>query len=538
MKRRFANLCAAAAALVLFSSGFAPPAGAATCLPLARNSGVLVGGYVADQYVWYDSLCRQRSAALVPDDGYGKGGHAKQFTYTLPDGTERVVGESGDHGFAGFGYIVSHLQNAGLVNKDGPTDNCHVPDDSPLGSDCEANSRTVFLGRHHAIHEFTLNYPRWGSDPVTGVATRYDVPVTIHWFFATGRDHPVWAVTFDLSNAPANAIVADTRAPYGDMNFDGAPVGSWSDKIGGVAWGDKYQFSSAGNGLTMNSSWDWSNLNNLAPYNYLWTANADAEMGIVGTRVIGKQDAGGYQGLLGRGKTSQNYSCTAEGHTMPCMSVWPFQSVNYSFYDQNGNLLTDALTPAKRLAWGADWGYLGQETITTINEATVQGWPKVSYSTYITLGRHSDQPSYGAGVEARVRDNTRLGAHVSGIPLPFGMVPASGPAGPGRSDQMIYSPAGFNPVYGTWDVFAVANRATLDFTIQDVVPQLTNPVIVLHNYLWNGPPRIKLRTPFPVPFEQLLVNDRDYFVSYRDDALELWITLNRSMYFNGTVTIN
>src|SRR5713226_155768 len=173
----------------VFSVGLAH---AESCGSLALNAGQTVQGYITDQYVWYDSLCQLRSAALVRSNI--KGGHAKQFTYQLPDGTIRTINESPAAG--GFGYIVSHLRNPDIAGR-------HGEDDSPLGSNLNANYSTVFAGKHHAIHQFTNNYPRWGIDPITGADTKYDMPVTVHWLFATGRDHPLWAVTLDLTAALA-----------------------------------------------------------------------------------------------------------------------------------------------------------------------------------------------------------------------------------------------------------------------------------------------------------------------------------------------
>ena len=54
------------------------------------------------------------------------------------------------------------------------------------------------------------------------------IPVVIEWFIATGRDHPVWAVTWKMGEAanPQNRNFddyrMDVRGPYGSLNFDGA----------------------------------------------------------------------------------------------------------------------------------------------------------------------------------------------------------------------------------------------------------------------------------------------------------------------------
>ena len=229
------------------------------------NAGKSINGFLNDQYTWYDSACKPRSVALARNDT-SKGGNAKQFTYVLPNGTTRTVNPS-SNGAAGFGYIVAHLSNPSFANSYGA-------DDSPLGSGDFANYNKLFVGSHHAIHEYTLNYVRYGMtqaaitnhsiDPWTWIngptdtnrnyVTVYNMPVRIHWMMATGRNYPVWSVTFDLSQAPNHAVDSDFRAPYGDMNVDG---GIGADVVGGVGWGDKYIFASAGNPFTMNNGWDW-----------------------------------------------------------------------------------------------------------------------------------------------------------------------------------------------------------------------------------------------------------------------------------------
>jgi hypothetical protein len=501
-------------ALLGLGPGASGVGAAAACGTLALNAAQIVNGYLTDQYVWSDGSCVPRSAALVRTDP--KGGHAKQFTYQLADGTMRVADESPavDPPAGGFGYIVSHLKDADIATR-------HGEDDSPLGSSLNQQFRSVFAGRHHAIHEFTNNYPRWGIDPATGADTKYDMPVTVHWLFATGRDHPLWSVTFDLSQAPANAVRADSRAPYGDMLFDGAPVGSWGDETGGVTWGESYRFRTTSIPFTLNSGWDWSIKNTWAPYNAIWTRTVDSEMGIAGVLINGKQEAGGYEGLDGRGFTSADvaYRCAADDHVMPCTWGWPFQSVNFAFGDPPQATIT---TPVKRLAWGADWGFLGQQTITTINGTVFHGWPKVSYSTFIVLGTHSSNPTWGTAEQASVVDATTLTASV-------GTVATQGPAGVNRTDTAAFTPVGFNPVYGTWEASVASNAATLTFMVGGGTP-LNNPVLVIHGYTGTVPPSVTLNGV-------ALVSDQDVFVSYRAETQDLWLTLNRALLGSQTVAI-
>jgi hypothetical protein len=481
------------------------------CPGLVHQAAATVAGATVDRYAWQDSRCQPRSAALEPGDSYG--GSASEFTYNLSGGTNRVVDPMPQAG--GFGYVVSHLADPTLATG-------HGEDDSPLGSTLAAASTPIFVGRNHAIHQFTLDYPRWGTDPASGAATKYDMPVTIQWLFATGRDHPLWTVTYDLSAAPDGAVVADFRSPYGDMAFDGEPPATWGDVVGGVAWGDSYRFASTATPLDFASTWDWATPNTWAPYDALWTRHDDAEMGIAGTRVITKQDAGGYQGGTGRGFTSANAPPLACGDyptaTMPCDWAWAFQSVNYSF----GSQVTDT-TGDKRLAWGADWGSLGVSSVTTINGNQVVGWPKVSYSVYVVLGEHSKDPTRTVAAQALAVDGTVLTASV-------GTVATSGPAGAGRTDTVPYSPAGFNHVYGTWDVTASGNSASLAF----VVPagtSLAQPMLVVHGYDGSVPPTVLLDG------SPIAAGD-GFFASGRSDVAELWLTLNRTIAGTATLRIN
>jgi hypothetical protein len=239
--------------------------------------------------------------------------------------------------------------------------------------------------------------------------------------------------------------------------------------------------------------------------------------------VNGKQDAGGYEGLYARGTTSAdgNQHCPPGAppapHRMPCAWGWPYQSVNYSFPDK------DSTTGSKRLAWGTDWGYLGYETVTTINGNVVTGWPRVSYSVSIVLGPHSQSPTLAMAEQAAVVEATTLSASL-------GSVRTQGPAGVNRTDEMTYSPAGYNPVYGTWEATADAGRATLTFAVGGAVP-LRNPVIVLHGYVGNAVPRKVALNGVP------LQHDVDFFASYRPGNNELWLTLDRNLLGSQTLEI-
>jgi hypothetical protein len=513
----------------------AKSAGAAACGAIVIDSGVGNGGkslngFLNDQYKWSDSACQRRSVALARNDN-SKGGNAKQFTYILPNGVTRTV-NPGAGGAGGFGYIVAHLSNPSFAWASGA-------DDSPLGSGNSATYQKIFSGANHAIHEYTLNYVRYGltqqalddgfepwtwindaNDPNFHYVTVYNMPVRIQWMFATGRDYPIWAVTFDLSAAPNHAVDSDFRAPYGDMKIEG---GAGTATVGGVGWGDKYKFVTSGNVFTMNNDWNYAQLNPGAPYDYLWTSTVDAEMGLAGTQITARQNAGGYnnyQAPIWRGKTSATMGqiCVNDegagpgyNHKLPCTSDWAYQLIQYSVSS------AAQTTSNKRLAWGADWGSLGNSSFVSSNGYAVSGYPKVSYSVYVVLDPHSKNPTQKMALQARTINLTKLTASV-------GSVRTAGVAGVGRSDNKVYSPAGFSPIFGTWEVNALNNNVTLSFAVSASAPStLDTPIIVVHNYSGVALPKQILLDG------TLLKANVDYFVSLRTSKAELWVTLNRKL---------
>jgi hypothetical protein len=479
---------------------------------LGLNSNVNVNGLNAEKFTWIDNEAKTRTISLVRNDQPGtKGGFMEQFSYVLPDSSTRTINANAA-GVRGFGFIVSHLKDASLAIGE---------DDSPIGSPLNNAWRMVWRGSNHALLEYTLNYPRWGKNGA-GVATKYNMPVTIHWLIQNGKRYPLWSVTMDLSAVPTNAVEADSRAPYGEMEFSG----NAADLVNGVAWGDSHHFKSTTAPLTLNSSWDWTGVNTSAAYNSLFTPN-NAEMGIVGTRVISKQDAGGYEGSDGlRGNTSAGHACNnnPEQHAMPCLFQWSYQSVNYSFSGSNDS------TNNKRFAWGADWGYLGQTTYTPMNNnyaATPGSLPKRSYSTWIVLDPRSavSSPTRDLSDQAKTIDDTVL--TVTGA----ANKKLSGAKGIGDITLETYSPAGFNHVYSTWEA-ELTGAGVVGLNWQVPVGQsLVGSSIVLNNYTRAiGPTSLSLNGT-------ALIANQDYFASVIPSTQQLWITLKNNLSNSATLTI-
>lgn len=473
---------------------------------------------VSDVFNWCDASGKPREAVLAHNDQTGAnagvyanhGGSLQQYSYRMPDNSTRTatITTYGNGGYGGFGYVVSHS-----------ADTYCNGDDSPLGYSFTGTWSRVFEGRHHAIFRFQQDYQRHcGPNPNPPTTL---VPVTIDWVFASGRDNPVWAITYDLSAVPQDFLFDDSRAPYGELNFDG----NGSIDVDGVAWGDRYQFTTTSAPATLNSTWAWnaSNAANPVPYVKEWIAATDATMGLVQTQTIDQQDAGGgrnpyYLDVTAYwGKTSANGNACGN-YKMPCQDAWPYQANAYSIGGSPNN--------NTRLTWGTQYGFLGQanyasnQTIAPDpdNGPYLSGWPKKSYSIYVVLGPHSTLPVEAQRIQVETVQSLTLTTTT-------GAVATNGPAGVNRSDAMTYMPAGYDPVYGALAFNAAANA--LDANIKVGSGTLKKPLLVLRNYTsGNFPAMVKLNA---VP----LVMDVDYFPSLRMAASELWITLNRDL--TGTI---
>lgn len=500
----------------IFANGFENAVVVPTVPLLLIEPNVAVGGMQTERYTWRDALNQPRVAALARNDGQvgpqgQRGGELWEYRYEVPGGT-RIVRQTGSFA-GGFGYIVSH-RNEGTSGIGA--------DDSPLGHGFSGQFSSIFAGRHHAILRFTQRYPRYSRTGANPPNTQYQVPVTVEWVIANGRSNPLWSMTWDLTGAlpnavPVDALEDDTRAPYGEMLFDGAATAGAHSLIAGVGWGDRYKFASTTSPVTLGSDWTW-NVANTVPYVKLWTTAVDATMGTVQTQTIVQQDAGGYFGTDRWNTTSAGgLACTVFGNNyrMPCDFNWPYQSINYS-------LGGGGATNNTRLAWGANFGWLGQQNYFTHGSAfwggplantTANGWPRKSYSTFIVLDRHSLDPVAAQVGEIETVQTTTASTLI-------GSVRTSGPAGVNRPDNLTYAPAGWNHVRAAWAFDAAGNQ--LDANLSIASGTLRRPLLIISN--WTGP------LPATVRFNgQLLVQDADYLPSLRGDSSELWITLLRDM---------
>ena len=512
---------------------FAFSAPHAATLPLTLTAGASGNmGRVADGYAWTDSLGKPRTALLARNTSAG-GGLLDRYVYRLANSSTRTVNSTAS-GAGGFGYVVSHLPYVDNCAATPNTQFCEsirsIGDDSPLGLNFTGTYSVKLAGRHHAIHEFKTTYPRFtGPHPVGPTFIRYDLPVTIQWLFVNGRDHPLWSVTWDWSAVPtalplAQQIEGDSRGPYGEMDFDG--IASSPNVIAGVAWAiNAKRFSTTSAPFTLNSSWTWSTTGDAAiPFNMLWIQGGNAQMGMVQTSLLATHDAGngGYGGDFQGADSPAGSRCPdPPGYRMFCVWDWPFQSIENNFYDGNGALSATNTTNGRRLAWGVKLGAIGRASYANYVNATVTQAQAKSYSTFIVLGEH------GAGVNPvadQVNELQQILKAISPITATasIGTLATSGPAGIGRSDTQVYSRAGYNPVYSTWDVSASASKATLNWAASNA-DSLKNPVVRVLGYSMGT-------APSSLTFNgTALVADTDYLASVDTATGTLWVTLLRTI---------
>ena len=442
-----------------------PTPTASGCAPLAHDASP-VEGSAADTYRWSDASCRPRSASFVRNDAtdaFGEaGGYLRSLTYEAAGATRTCRG-TGVNGWQGFGYVIDHFGS-------GASETQHV-----LGQ-----TTVVLAGRHHAVHQF-----RWRVN-VGG-----PVDVTAEWRVATGRDDPIFAITFDSTPAGKDAVKADTRAPYGDMAYEGAP-----GPISGVGWGDTHKFTTTSSPVTTSSAWDYTQPNTI-PYDVSWSTEGDAEMGLVSTTDFASGPAAGDYGggILEQRWGKRGTNLLAD---LPDW-LWPYQLNQYEL---------PFGTTSHRVAWGANYGAVGQSSYDSLGRK-LSGYPYTSYAVAVVFGTHA-----ASAVMRRVAEmETVLATHVTAT---LGAVSTSGPGGPGRSDVTPFARAGWDALRDAWSAEADRNRATL--AIDTGGRALQNPMFVVRGWT-AGEPHVAWDGASLSP-------DVHYFATVDAARHELWITLD------------
>jgi mannan endo-1,4-beta-mannosidase len=479
---------------------------------------------------WKDARGADRTLTL--------GGYLHQYAFSFDDNQQVVMRTANDnaYGHPGFGYVVSH----NVENGNSPLGKANVPGKVDT---------LVFSGGHHAIHRIELVYDRDQEAGGEGIA----IPVVIQWFVATGRDHPVWSVTWMMADAqnPQNVDFdeyrMDVRGPYGSLNFDGAADADQGDAIGGVAWGDcGFRFETTDAQLTLDSGWTYDTPNSVN-FVQAWAATANAEMGIVQTRPSDKE-LGYPDRVVGRerGQTSaagylEKSHCSDWGdqrnYALPCINGWPYQLMNYD-WDPEGGKPVDEATSTKLLAWGSPYGWLGAPTFDLFDfSALADGRGDRSYATFIVLGpKRRFNPQNGrwdgtGDVSLAIAAVEALAAATVGDVNP-GWLLEQVPKGPG-ADETKSIVNGYDDTYAAFCLAAEDNRVSFTFT-PAYGQVIENPIFVIHNYTEARLPKIV------VADEAVTVNvgaESGAFVSLNPAANELWVTLHITISQGTTVRI-
>lgn len=478
------------------------------------------------QITWTDSRNLARTLTL--------GAYLHQYDFSVDDHKQvsrRIVNDNA-LGHPGFGYVVSQTPTTtALLGKVNP----------PTGMET-----AVFQGGHHAIHRVEMIYDRDRAGGTSGIK----VPVVIEWLVANGRDHPVWAVTWKMSEVtnpnninfvndpdPDHPYYMDTRGPFGSLNFDGAASPDKGDLIGGVAWGDcGFKFSTTDDQLTMNSPWTY-NTPNAVNFTQTWTKTVNAEMGIVETRTsdstMGNPDrvVGRERGHTSKQSFPKKKNCTDCGgdtrkYVMPCDERWPYQLMNLD-WDFTQDKPLDEATSTKLIGWGSPYGWLGAQSFGLFDGSGIaDGRGDRSYATFVVLGlksrfdRETGLPDPNQGdVASTIRAVEALAAATINN-VTSGALNTQVPKGPGITDTKSVV-NGYNDTYATYHLSASANRVAFTFIPAPGQP-VRNPIFVIAGYTAQKCPMIRINGT------SIAVNTATgsgAFASVNMATRELWVTV-------------
>jgi hypothetical protein len=586
-KINIAGLVGLAAVLVAFFAGRA--------FGLSVTATTSDNGYPSHLVQWTDSSGLPRSAMMVDQNSVRPGpytGYLRQYTYTyqLTGGQPHVrvctgsysYSTGGDLEFSGDGFVQNHGVNG---------------DDSSTGNGVGFSGTTSIVPAvTSATHAVTITYsiPKYTVEDLNGDAQT--VPTTVQWFFADGRNDPIFAITQDASGTPGS-LGLDSRSPYGDMAYDGvlpASAGATivGNPVGGYSYGDQYKFvtlATSPEEVTPASPWEATTAN-VVSYAMQWTdtAMANAEMGHVSTVLRSLSDAGSDSQTSGyytdpTNPNNELYSASLyfdpRDQSYPSGPLPPWNTQAYQIINEPGGLSSDVgldtplaqyepnddapnppvnpePTTSKRLTWQTNFGRLGGWNVygeysdSVFNysphnsdpvptTASYQGSPRqsgelMSYSTFVVFGTHTNGGanvpgiSYQTGAVGQVVDQMQYAARATltastGYVVKSGPsgIPSSGPATAGNTGKLVtYYPAGYDPIYATWDLNAAGNGVSATLTPASGTT-LNHPTFLIHDYTSSSlPPAISVGTGMNTP-------NVNYYATLDTANQRLWITVNR-----------
>jgi hypothetical protein len=436
---------------------------------LTIQKSVAVGTKKCDVVTWTDANGKQRSVSFVRADGdHAKfqGGYVQRYTYYVGETMKTgLAWDASQENVSGLGCAVNHHKGASSSKSDST----------------DATTGFVFEGANHCLWRFRSKFSGAGQT----------VGLTIDWLISQGRNDVLWAVSYDCTGNPT--FNWDARGPYFQFDWDGDGK-FYEGPISGIRWGDHYKFrTTTFSGAA--SAWDYSQPN-VIPYMALHkdASIGDVESGVVQTQPWTSQDAGGYwwaQGHWGKTGTGmmENWNC-------------PFQLNAYEGYS------------SEKMAWGTNFGYVGNAAYARLDNKPQVGAPHQGYSTYIILNRYSDGLTEAMISSLETVQRTALSATK-------GTVVAAGPRHANLAGDGAYQPAGWNHVYGAWSVnLDGSNAASLNLAIDSGT--LLRPLLVFNNC--SGP-----KMPVLTLNGIALAPGRDYAASLDSAGRKLWVTLMRNL---------
>lgn len=491
------------------------------------------------------------------------GGIATAFSYS----TDSVVGGSIRNitpigGHPGFGFVVSHPSYS--YPKVAGCDPGNGDNDSPVFQP-KGSSQWVLNGQNHRVLQFQFTYPRSGSN-----GKCYDVPVTVEWMFVTGWDHPLYLVTWDTGNAQARdgsgkaaagVIEADSRAPYGSMAWGGGGHAERSVRVRRLAWFDtRYFEASDPAGISMNTSWSWNGTSAPGttvsqPFVAVTYNDVDAEYGLAAVQALKDKEAGGVMpAWTDRNNTNNtpNKNCPDNNGaqiTLLCENQWPYQTINYTSGWDN---ITEKWRPAgwadykyfsPQLGWGTVNNLMGGVNVasTRADGSRVSGYPRLSYGTFVYLGKTLLGGNSSAVGSLSQELYLRAKANVN---VTTGTLAAQCLAGAGRSDTepcgtgQNGSNNGYGAARASYFLAAQANKFAFTLSslgvggIAGIKPAaFFSPTFAISNYSAVVPTTLTLTDG--AGKSTVLRLGRHYSASL--DNQTLWLTVHYKKIINGNV---
>jgi len=489
-------------------------------------------GYPAHKVQWTDSAGLPRTAIMVDQNSTTAPytGYLRQYTYMV-NGQNRVCtgtdnyATGGNLEFSGDGFVQNHTVAGGDFS-------------SGNGAGVPGTTTILLQGTGHAIIQY--NMPAYEIDGPYSAPVYQKVPTTIQWFFADGRSHPIFSISQDARQAGGN-LGADSRSPYGDMAYDGDGVDA---DVGGASYGDTYKFVTlASNEVTTNSGWQDTQANTIA-YAMQWAnpATVDAEMGHVATLPILVSDQGLDSQVFNLDSTISFYQDN-RGLSQPDGPMIADQTWAYQIFAENPIWPADgAPIQSKRLTWGANWGRVGgfdeygqfddisnycQHSTDPVGNPPAGDYKSygnradgslMAYSVFVVLGTHTGGYTNGTVGQQVIQMQNVMRASLSAS---TGAVRTSGPAGVGNASSatLTYTPAGYDPIYSTWEIAAATNAVNATLTPAANSP-LDHPVFVINGYTSS-------QLPASIAVGAGLTNAGvNYFATVDTAGQRLWVTVN------------